>query len=159
MSVHECSGALRSVQDHSWELKSTHEHCAMGTWDLWVLITPFSWVLMSAIECSWLLMAPWLHAHLCSYLFIAAHECFWALMDNYEGSRELISCHKCKSSHHQPRGLLSMAPRCQMHSWPLIRTHYHSCAWLQQHSWVLIAPWQRTIMSVNEGTWVLLSPY
>ena len=136
MSVQECSGPLRSVQDHSWELKSTHEYGAMGPWDLWVLITPFSWVLMSAIECAWVLMAPWHHAHLCSYLVIAAHEYLWALMNNYEGSRELISCHKCQE---QPSSAMSTLKHGAKVPNALMTTHTHTLALLRMASTTLMS--------------------
>ena len=126
----------------------------MAPWDLWVLVTPFSWVLMSTNECSWVLMLPWHNAHECSYLVtymhVSAHEHSWVIM---RAQKHTLAAISAKSSHHRPWALMSMVPRCQMHSWPLISKHYHSCAWLQQHSWVLIAPRQHTY----ECWWGLLS--
>ena len=64
-----------------------------------------------------------------------------------------------KSSHHRPQGLLSMAPRCQMHSWPLyarISTLAHGFNSTHEYSWdhgnILL--W--VLMRAPEYCWVLI---
>ena len=73
-------------------------------------------------------------------------------MNNYEGSRELISCHKYQE---QP----SSATRSLEHGAKvpnaLMTTHTHTLALLRMASAALMSThgtMENTIMSVNEGT-------
>ena len=90
--------------EHSWELKNTHEHGAMGSWTL--IFTHehslcHSTIIMSAHECLWVFMSvqegpwviisanecSWCHSHVCSWLLLSIHEHSWALISSHEHSR------------------------------------------------------------------------
>ena len=133
--------------------------------------------LMNAHQLSWVLLAPWCHAHECSWILMSAHECSWAAM----------------SIHEQPWAYMSMVPwslmctnECALaleHSYSLMRTHIKQ-PWAlmsiaqrpQKHSWVLrsirdystmvplklIAPWHhsdqclRVLRSAHGGSWMFM---
>ena len=89
---------------------------------------------------------------------MSAYEHSWIVMRAEESSLVVISA---KSSHHRPQGLLSMAPRCHMHSWPLyarISTLAHGFNSPHEYSWnhgnILL--W--VLMRAPEYCWVLSSP-
>ena len=105
---------------------------------------------MNAHECLCYRGTMLMSARTWSHMLVSVHEHSWVIM---RAQKHTLAAISAKSSHHRPWALMSMVPRCQMHSWPLKSKHYHSCARPQHRSWELITPRQHTY----ECSWGLLS--
>ena len=109
--------AHRSHYKPSWSLQSTQESLIRtqeysGAYEyLWVLLKPCARFIIRAYDWSWVYLAPWHHAHECSWPMwlllalmasndcswfpIITHECSWAVMSSYEHS--WAWCHRAIS--------------------------------------------------------------
>ena len=133
---------FRINKEYSWTLKSTHEHLS-------ALISKvprhYEWYwrhgvkLMNAHQLSWVLLAPWCHAHECSWILMSTHECSWAAMSIHEHGA-LITNVMCTN-----KCLLALE-----HSYSPKHTH--------KQLWALMSmvPWPKhTLMSANTHLWLL----
>ena len=140
---------------------------------------PDGTMLKTTLELSWVLIAPWRQAHVCSWLLMSVHwpignqehswllllayECSWVLMGPYECSWLLIGTLK------QPWTLMCLVQWSNEHSWELKSIYEHSAMgpWglisTHEHSWchctILMRGFESSwaLMRGHERPWELMS--